>query len=154
MAKQYKKHEIEPDPLYESILVSKFINHVMKKGQKETARGIVYKAFDIIKKKTKKEPLDIFQRALDNTEPQVEVRPRRVGGATYQVPHKVRGERGTSLAMRWILDIARKKSGNPMHQRLAEEIMLASENKGDAIRKKINIHKMADANKAFAYLAR
>lgn len=154
MAKKYKQREIEPDPIYNNILVSKFVNNVMKQGKKTKARTIVYGAFEIVKAQTKKEPLEVFEKALQNTAPTVEVRSRRVGGATYQVPQKVKEKRSTSLAMRWIIDIARNKKGKAMKEKLAQELILASKNEGDAIKKKTNIHRMAEANRAFAYLAR
>ncbi len=154
MAKKYKQHEIEPDPIYNNILVSKFVNNVMKQGKKTKARTIVYGAFEIVKAQTKKEPLEVFEKALQNAAPTVEVRSRRVGGATYQVPQKVKEKRSTSLAMRWIIDIARNKKGKAMKEKLAQELILASKNEGDAIKKKTNIHRMAEANRAFAYLAR
>lgn len=154
MAKKYKQREIEPDPIYNNILVSKFVNNVMKQGKKTKARTIVYGAFEIVKAQTKKEPLEVFEKALQNAAPTVEVRSRRVGGATYQVPQKVKEKRSTSLAMRWIIDIARNKKGKAMKEKLAQELILASKNEGDAIKKKTNIHRMAEANRAFAYLAR
>jgi len=152
--KKYKQKEIQPDILYNDILVSKFINHVMKKGKKFLATRIVYGAFDLIKKQTKEDPLEVFKKALENAAPLMEVRPQRVGGATYQVPREVKGKRRVSLAMRWIIETARNKKGKPMKEKLAQEIILAAKGEGDAVRKKINIHKMAEANKAFAYLAR
>lgn len=154
MAKKYKQHEIEPDPIYNNLLVSKFVNHIMKQGKKTKARKIVYEAFEIIKAQTKKEPLEVFEKALQNTAPIVEVRSRRVGGATYQVPQKVKEKRSISLSMRWIIDTARNKKGKAMKEKLAQELILASKNEGDAIKKKVNIHRMAEANRAFAYLAR
>ena len=154
MPKKYKGQEIIPDPVYNDILLSKFINHVMKKGKKFLARKIVYDALEIIKKQTKKDPLEIFQKALENSSPSVEVRPQRVGGATYQVPRTVAGKRRMSLAIRWIIEAAKKKKGKPMKEKLAQELISASKNEGDAVRRKINAHKMAAANRAFAYLAR
>ncbi|GAI56818.1 unnamed protein product, partial [marine sediment metagenome] len=124
MAKKYKQREIEPDPIYNNILVSKFVNNVMKKGKKTKARTIVYEAFEIVKTQTKKEPLEVFEKALQNAAPTVEVRSRRVGGATYQVPQKVEEKRSTSLAMRWIIDIARNKKGKAMKEKLAQELIL------------------------------
>ena len=142
-----------PDRVYASEQVAKFINHVMLDGKKSVAEKIVYSAFDIIKEKTKEEPLEVFELALKNVGPFTEVRSRRVGGANYQVPREVRPERRIALAMRWILDIARKGKGKPMHKRLADEIMAASKNEGDAVKKRENTHKMAEANKAFAHFA-
>ncbi len=150
--KDYLK--ISADVRYDSTDVSRFINYVMKKGEKETARKIVYGAFDIIKKKTKKKPLQIFKKAIENTSPTLEVKSMRIGGATYQVPREVKGERQKFLAMRWIIQSARKKKSKQMRQKLAQEIISASENTGDAIKKKDNIHRMAEANKAFAHFAK
>jgi len=152
--KKFKKQEIKPDDLHDSILVSRFINQLMKGGKKHLAKKIVYRAFEIIKKETKKNPLEIFEEAIENASPDMEVRPQRVGGATYQVPRGVRGERRNTLAMRWIIGISRNHKGSPMEERLAKELILASKNEGEAVKKKINIHKMAQANKAFAYLAK
>lgn len=144
---------ISPDPVYNSTKVAKFVNHVMRKGKKSLARKIVYMAFEEIKKAKKGNPVEIFERALKNATPSVEVRSRRIGGATYQVPVEVKGERGLSLAMRWIVEAAKSKKGRSMYQKLAEELILASENKGGAVKKKEEIHKLAEANKAFAHLA-
>ena len=148
-----EKHEISPDPVYDSITVAKFINQVMKRGKKTIARKIVYGTFDIIKTKTQKEPLEVFEGALNNTKPLVEVRPKRVGGATYQVPRPVAPERAFALAVRWILDAARSKKGKSMKEKLAEEMISASKNEGAAIKKKENTHRMAEANRAFAHFA-
>lgn len=155
MAKKKKKkwQKIKPDPLYQDMQVSKFINHIMRKGKKELARRILYEAFDIIKKETKKDPLKIFSLALQNVGPLMEVRPRRVGGATYQVPIQVRPVRKESLAMRWIIEVAKSKKGRPMKEKLAGELMDAAENKGAAVKKKRDIHRMAEANRAFAHFA-
>ena len=142
-----------PDRVYNSQQVAKFINHVMLDGKKTVAEKIVYGAFDIVKEKTKEEPLEVFELALKNVGPLTEVRSRRVGGANYQVPREVRPERRVALAMRWILDTARKGKGTPMHKRLAEEFILASKNEGEAVKKRENTHKMAEANKAFAHFA-
>ncbi len=149
--KKIEKRKIEPDLIYNNILVSKFINKVMKRGKKSVARKIVYQAFEEIKNKTKKEPLEIFEKAIQNTSPLVEVKSKRVGGATYQVPREVKGNRKQTLAMRWILDAAKSKKGKPMREKLAEELMEAAENKGAAIKKKENTHRMAEANRAFAH---
>jgi len=149
-----KKHEIKPDPEYNSVKLSKFINHLMLDGEKTTAQKVVYDAFEIIKKKEKTEnPLNIFDSALKNVAPAMEVRSRRVGGANYQVPVEVRMERRLFLAMTWILGIARSGKGRPMAEKLAEEIILASKNEGEAVKKRENTHKMAEANKAFAHFA-
>jgi len=154
MAKKFKKQEIKPDYLYNDVLVAKFINQVMRKGKKSLAERIVYSAFEIIKKQTKKDPLEVFKNSLEMAAPNVEVRPRRVGGATYQVPVEVKGERRISLAMRWIIGAARAKKGKAMEEKLAQEIILTSKGEGEVIRKRTNVHKMAEANKAFAYLVR
>lgn len=151
--KKKVQRPISPDPLYQSVVVAKFINHVMRKGKKILARNIVYQAFEKIKKETKKDPLEIFNLALKNVAPEMEVRPRRIGGATYQVPFEVKGDRKMSLAMRWIIEAARSKKGRPMKEKLAEELILAAQGKGDAVKKKEEVHKLAEANKAFAHLA-
>ena len=153
MAK-FKTREILPDSSYDSVIVSKFINTIMERGKKSIAQKIVYSAFDIVKEQTKQEPMDIFEKALEEAAPKVEVRPQRVGGATYQVPREVKDKRALSLAMRWLITSAQKKKGKDMAKRLAEELMQASKGEGEAVKKKINVHKMAEANKAFAYLAR
>lgn len=148
------KPKITPDSIYESEKVAKFINYVMLEGKKTTARGVVYRAMEEIKEKSKNpNPLEIFEAALKNTGPTMEVRSRRVGGANYQIPREVRPERRQFLSMKWIVDAARAKKGKPMHEKLAEEIILASNNEGDAIKKRENTHKMAEANKAFAHFA-
>ena len=154
MAKKFKQPPIQSDPVYNNTLVSKFINHVMEKGKKTKAQKIVYRAFEIIKNQTKKDPLEIFEKALENVGPQVEVRPQRIGGATYQIPREVKGKRRESLAMRWIIAAARNKKGKPMEEKLAQELILAAKNEGEAVRKRISVHRMAEANRAFAYLAR
>ena len=142
------------DIQYNSPRVEKFINCIMWDGKKETARGIVYGAFDIIKEKTGNEnPLEVFELALRNAGPLTEVRSRRVGGANYQVPREVRPERRLALAIRWIIEASRSKKGAPMMQRLATEIIAASNNEGSAVAKRDNTHKMAEANKAFAHFA-
>jgi small subunit ribosomal protein S7 len=151
--KRIRKRELVPDPLYEDELVSRFINHVMRKGKKSLACKIVYKAFDIVKQKTKKDPLEIFGDAITNASPRLEVRPRRVGGATYQVPLQVNGDRKITLAMRWIVEAAKSKKGKPMQIKLADELIAASQKTGDAIKKKESLRKLAEANRAFAHLA-
>lgn len=148
------RNKVKPDPKYNSIKVAKFINHLMLDGKKSTAETVVYDAFDIIKEKEKVEnPLEIFDSALKNTAPSMEVRSRRVGGANYQVPTEVRLDRRVFLAMTWILNAARSGKGRPMAQKLADEIILASKNEGEAVKKRENVHKMAEANKAFAHFA-
>lgn len=148
---KYKKHPVAPDFIYNNIAVAKLINQIMKKGKKTIARKIVYGALEEIRKKTQKDPLDVFNQALTNTSPLVEVRPKRVGGATYQVPVEVRGERRQALAMRWIIQVAKARKGKPMKEKLAEELIEAAENKGGAVKKKENTHRMAEANRAFAH---
>lgn len=148
------KKELSPDPIYNSSKVTKFINYVMERGKKEAARKIVYRAFALIKEKQKVEnSMEIFDAALKNVTPLMEVRSRRVGGANYQVPIEVRSERRLSLSFRWLIAAARKKKGKPMHMKLADELIAASKNEGDAVKKRENIHKMAEANKAFAHFA-
>ncbi|MBU4205010.1 30S ribosomal protein S7 [Patescibacteria group bacterium] len=152
--KRFKKHIIEPDRLYNDVVVAQFINKVMKKGKKLIAQKLVYNAFDIIKEKTKKEPLEVFRQAIDNASPLLEVRPKRIGGATYQVPVEIKGEKKLALAIRWILNGARAKKGKPMSEKLSQEIIDAANNTGVAIKKKNDTHRMAEANKAFARFAR
>lgn len=151
--KQAPKRAILPDPRYQSVILAKFINHIMERGKKTVARGIVYRAFDVVAEKTKQDPRDIFDLAMKNVAPQVEVKSRRVGGGNYQVPVEVRGDRRQALAMRWIIDAARAKKGRPMHLKLADEFMSASKNEGDAIKKRADVHRMAEANRAFAHFA-
>ena len=148
-----KKHQILPDPLYDSVDIARFINYVMRKGKKTIARKIVYGAFDIIKEKTKKEPLEIFNRAIENASPLLEVKSKRIGGATYQVPIEVKTERKTALAIRWMLQGARNKKGKPMKEKLASELIDAANNAGSAVKKKIDTHRMAEANRAFAHFS-
>ncbi len=152
--KRAVKRTINPDPKYDNNLVAKFINHLMKGGKKSVAQKVFYDSFDIIEKKTKKEALEVFDLAIKNTSPVVEVKSRRIGGAHYQVPREVRGERRITLSMRWIIEAAKKKKGKPMAQKLAEELINASKNEGEAVKKKQDVHRIADANKAFAHFAR
>ena len=143
-----------PDPVYNSQKVERLINYIMLDGKKETARRIVYGAFNYIKEKQGVEnPLEVFDQAIKNVGPTVEVRSRRVGGANYQVPREVRPDRRLSLAFRWIIDFARKAKGKPMHIALANELIQAAAGEGEAVKKKENTHKMADANKAFAHFS-
>jgi len=153
MAKRKKKVKriISPDPLYNNITVAKFINQVMRRGKKTVARKIVYGAFDIIKEKLKKDPLEVFDLALQNTAPFLEVKPKRIGGATYQVPREVKGERRLTLAMRWTIQVAKSKKGKPMREKLAQELIDAANNTGAAVKKKEDTHRMAEANRAFAH---
>jgi len=147
------KRELSPDSIYNSVMVSKLINHVMKRGKKTIAQKIVYRAFNIIKEKTKKEPLEVFELAIQNASPLLEIKPKRVGGATYQVPREVRGDRKITLAFRWIINAAKNKKGKPMHEKLADELMAAAKNEGSAVKKKEDTHRMAEANRAFAHFA-
>ncbi|MFA6552335.1 MAG: 30S ribosomal protein S7 [Candidatus Paceibacterota bacterium] len=148
------KIEILPDPIYNSVKVSKLVNYVMDSGKKTTARKIVYGCFNDIKEKAKTEnPLQVFEDALKNVAPLMEVRSKRVGGANYQVPVEVRPERKMALAYRWILEAASSKKGAPMSERLADELISASKNEGESVKKRENVHKMAEANKAFAHFA-
>jgi small subunit ribosomal protein S7 len=151
--KQTPKRVIEPDPKYQSVVVARFINKVMERGKKTVARKIVYMAFDEVKDKAKADPVEIFEQALKNVAPQVEVKSRRVGGANYQVPIEVRGDRRQALAIRWLIEAAKGKKGRPMFKKLAEEFILASKNEGDAIKKRQDVHRMAEANRAFAHFA-
>jgi len=153
MRKKVKNRNIPgPDLQYNSPKVEKFINYVMGSGKKNTARKIVYGAFDIIKEKTMNpNPLEIFDLALKNASPVMEVRSRRIGGANYQVPREVRPERRMMLAYRWMIDAAKSGKGRPMHEKLADELIGASKNEGIAIKKRDDTHKMAEANKAFAH---
>ena len=145
---------VEPDFIYNSQKLEKFINYIMWSGKKETARKVMYQAFDVIKEKTgNPNPLEIFDLAMKNAGPLTEVRSKRIGGANYQVPREVRPERRLMLAMRWIRDAARSGKGKPMHLKLADELILASKNEGIAIKKKEDTHKMAESNKAFAHFA-
>ena len=146
-----EKREVIPDPKYKSAMVSRFINIIMKEGKKSTAEHIVYKCFDILAEKTGKPAIDVFQKALDNARPLLEIKPRRIGGATYQIPIEVRSERGISIAMRWIRNFARVKKGKPMEIKLADELLDAFKGEGPAVKKREDTHKMAEANKAFAH---
>lgn len=143
----------QADATYNSEKVGKLINYVMLDGKKDTARKIVYKAMDLIKEKTEQDPMEVLETALKNAGPVAEVRSRRVGGANYQVPREVRPERRLSLAMRWIKEEARGKKGQPMHIKLADELIAAAKGEGNAVKRKENTHKMAEANKAFAHFS-
>jgi small subunit ribosomal protein S7 len=146
-----EKREVLPDPKYNSKVVSKFMTAIMQSGKKSTAEGICYGAFEIIKTKTSNDPLKVFKTALENVKPLVEVKPRRVGGATYQVPVEIRPQRRMALASRWLISYARGRSEKTMKERLAGELMDAFNNTGSSIKKKEDTHKMAEANKAFAH---
>ena len=152
--KQASKRALTPDPKYSNVTVAKFINYVMLDGKKSTAQRVVYDCFDIMAKKTEQDPVEVFENAIKNVGPALEVRSRRIGGANYQIPVPVRGERRIALAFRWILAVARGKKGRPMAERLADELMAAAENEGDAVKKRSDVQKMAEANRAFAHFAR
>ena len=145
------KREVLPDPLYNSVLVTKLVNSIMLDGKKGVAQKVVYGAFDIIKEKTGKEPLEVFTTAIENIMPSLEVKARRVGGATYQVPIEVRPERRQTLGLRWLTTYSRARSEKTMRERLAGEIMDAANNTGSAVKKREEVHKAAEANKAFAH---
>ena len=145
------RRRVTPDPKFADELISRFVNSVLKEGKKNIARNIVYKALDQIAQKTDKNPLDVFKKAVDNASPLIEVRARRVGGATYQVPTEVRLERRTALAIRWLITYAQDRSDKSMSQKLAAELLAASTGEGGAVKKKDDVHRMAEANKAFAH---
>lgn len=145
------KRKIGVDPKYRNQLVSKMINIIMERGKKSLAQRIVYSALDLIGQKAGKPSLDVFKQAVDNVRPLLETKSRRVGGATYQVPVEVKGDRGSTLALRWIRDFAQNKKGRPMEAKLADEIMNAFQRTGDAMKKREDVHKMAESNKAFSH---
>jgi len=145
------KRNILPDPKYRSELVSKFVNCMMRDGKKSVSESIVYRAFDMIEKKTKESPLKVFEKAMENVQPIIEVKSRRVGGSTYQVPIEVRKTRRKALGIRWLIAFARKRSEKTMAERLAAELMDAANQRGAAIKKREDTHRMAEANKAFAH---
>ncbi|MBQ5514661.1 MAG: 30S ribosomal protein S7, partial [Oscillospiraceae bacterium] len=145
------KREILPDPVYNSVLVTKLVNSIMLDGKKGVAQKVVYGAFDIISEKTGKEPLEVFQQAMENIMPSLEVKARRVGGATYQVPIEVRPARRQTLGLRWLTNYSRARGEKTMKERLAGEIMDAANNTGSSVKKREDTHKMADSNKAFAH---
>jgi small subunit ribosomal protein S7 len=153
MSRRHKaeKREINPDPKFGDLVVTKFMNAIMLHGKKSVAESIVYGAFDVVQSKSKQEPIAIFHQALDNVAPHVEVRSRRVGGATYQVPVDVRPERRQALAIRWLINAARKRNETTMVDRLSGELLDASNNRGSAVKKREDTHKMADANRAFSH---
>jgi small subunit ribosomal protein S7 len=153
-AKSYKKHPVSADHKYNSTKISKFINYVMERGKKTVARRLVYGAFDIIEKEMKSDPKAVFEQAVRNVSPILEVKGRRIGGANYQVPMEVQEPRKTTLGMNWIIDAARSKKGKPMSFKLASELMEAYNKQGAAIKKREDVHRMAEANKAFAHFAR
>ncbi len=149
--REVPKRRITPDPKFKDKLVSKFMNVIMYGGKKATAEGIIYGAFDLIQERQKEDPLEVFRKALDNAKPKLEVKSRRVGGATYQVPVEVRPERRISLAMRWLTQYSRDRGEKTMRERLAAELMDAAAGRGNAVKKRDDTHKMAEANKAFAH---
>lgn len=148
------KREIAPDPKFQNVQVAKFVNYVMQRGKKATAQGIVYGAFNIIADKTKKEPLEVFDLAIKNVAPTLEVKGRRIGGANYQIPIQVKTERRFLLACRWIIEASRERKGKPMMEKLAQELMDAAKKEGNAMKKRETVQKMAEANRAFAHFAR
>lgn len=149
--REVQERPITPDPSYNSKLVAKFINAIMRDGKKSLAEGILYDAFAIMEKKTKEEPLKIFEKAVNNVKPMIEVKSRRVGGSTYQVPTEIRPSRQTALGIRWIISFARKRAEKGMSSKLAAEFLDASNSRGLSIKKREDTHKMAEANKAFAH---
>ena len=149
--REIQKRQITPDAKHGSSLVAKFVNSLMKQGKKSTAESILYGAFDIIEKKTKEQPLAVFEKALDNVKPVIEVRSRRVGGATYQVPTEVSPGRRQALAFRWIIGNSQARAEKTMREKLAGELLDASQNRGASVKKREDVHKMAEANKAFAH---
>jgi len=146
-----KKRDFSGDPRYNDVVVARFVNYVMRRGKKSVAEKIVYDCFDIIEQKTGQRGIEVFRRAIDNAKPVLEVSSRRVGGATYQIPIEVRHPRRLALAMRWLTNFARQRPEHSMSERLANELIAASKNDGPAIKKKVDTHKMAEANKAFAH---
>ena len=152
--KQAPKRKIEGDIRYNDTDIAKFINYIMKGGKKAVAQKVVYSAFDIIKEKTKQDPRHVFNKAIKKVSPLLEVRGRRVGGANYQIPYQVRGERRFALGCRWLIEAASSRKGKPMREKLADEITAAAEGEGAAIKKRETVHRMAESNKAFAHFAR
>ncbi len=149
--REIQKRQITPDAKHGSVLAAKFVNSLMKKGKKSTAESILYGAFDIIEKRMKDSPLSVFEKALDNVKPIIEVRSRRVGGATYQVPTEVSPGRRQALAFRWIIGNSQSRAEKTMREKLAGELMDAAQNRGASVKKREDVHKMAEANKAFAH---
>jgi len=149
--REITKREILPDPKYKTILVGKFINSIMGRGKKSVAERILYRALEILKERAKEDPLKVFEKSVNNARPIIEVKSRRVGGATYQVPTEVRPERRTALAIRWLINYASERSEKSMEEKLAAELLDAANNRGGAIKKREDVHKMAEANKAFAH---
>ncbi len=152
-SKPAPKRTVPPDFKYHSVVVEKLIHYIMERGKKTVAQKVVYGAFSEIEAKAKRNPVEVFEQALKNVQPVVEVKSRRIGGANYQIPIEVRGDRRLSLGLRWLIRAAQLKRGRPMAQKLADEIILASQNQGDAVKKKEDVHRMAEANRAFAHFA-
>ena len=146
-----KKRQLLPDPIYGSTVVAQLINKILLDGKKSIAENIVYGAFDLVQEKTGEDPLTVFKKAMDNVRPTLECKPKRVGGATYQVPMEVNSRRATTLAIRWIVDFSRKRKEHTMRERLANEIIDASNNTGAAVKKREDMYKMAEANRAFSH---
>jgi small subunit ribosomal protein S7 len=149
--REVRKREILPDPKHRDVMIAKFINGIMRQGKKSVAEGIFYGALNLIKERTQSDPIKIFNQAMDHVKPMIEVRPRRVGGATYQVPVEVRPSRKTSLAIRWIIGYAKQRSEKTMKEKLSAELIDAANNRGASVKKREDTHKMAEANKAFAH---
>ena len=152
--KQAPKREIQGDPRYNNVDIAKFINYIMNKGKKSVAQKVVFGCFDIIKEKTKQDPRHVFNKALKQVSPLLEIRGKRVGGANYQIPYQVRGTRRFNLGCRWLIEAAKARKGKPMSEKLAYEIIDAANGEGAAVKKKADVHRMAEANKAFAHFAR
>jgi len=149
--REVNKREILPDPKYKNALVARFVNNIMERGKKSVAEGIFYGAMDLIQQRTQEDPLKLFEKSVNNVKPIIEVKSRRVGGATYQVPTEVRPERRTALAIRWLIAYSGERSEKSMEEKLAGELIDAANNRGGAIKKREDVHKMAEANKAFAH---
>ncbi|MFO7681228.1 MAG: 30S ribosomal protein S7 [Chloroflexota bacterium] len=156
MPRRYRpeKRDVVPDLRYNSVHVAMFINRLMRNGKKSTASRVLYQSFDLVEGRTKRQPLEVFEEALRNVTPQIEVKPRRVGGATYQVPVPVESHRQVTLAMRWILAAAKSRGGRSMAEKLANEFMDAATNQGSAVKKRDDTHRMAEANRAFSHFSR
>ncbi len=151
--KQATKRKLRPDPKFDNVVIGRLISLILQKGKKSIAQSIVYDSLDIIKEQTKKDPLTVFDLALRNVAPVLEVKSKRIGGANYQIPVEVRGERKSALALRWIIGAARSRKGKAMAEKLALELMDAAQKQGEAIKKKEDVHRMAEANRAFAHFA-
>ncbi len=149
--REVTKREILPDPKFKNTLVAKFVNNIMRRGKKSVAERILYGALDLIQERAKEDPLKLFEKSVSNVKPVIEVKSRRVGGATYQVPTEVRPERRTALAIRWLISYAKERSEKSMEEKLAAELIDAANNRGGAVKKREDVHKMAEANKAFAH---